>query len=212
MRFSLLETLVATVLDDLDDHLVYSTDNLQNAITEAEVAIVALRPDASLEVQNYICVSGVAQKIASTYNRILGIPRNKNGRAIRLVQRESLDAANPNWVTIAASAVIKEVMFDDRAPLEFFVYPPAKAGVEIEVHASKNQPIYDFNTNPNLIINDIYKPHVIEYALYRLFSRDGDNTPNPQRAMNHLANFQNLMGLKIQSDQGISIKNKTDQR
>lgn len=60
--------------------------------------------------------------------RNMGTTGTTPGQAVRLVERDVKDAANPNWHAAAAGTVVREFVYDSSTPRDFYVSPPVPAG------------------------------------------------------------------------------------
>ena len=72
-------------------------------VNDAQRAIVLIKPDASATNETVTLATGTKQSIPSGGNRLLSVIRNMsaasagNGRTIRIVDKEVLDAQAPSW-------------------------------------------------------------------------------------------------------------------
>jgi ABC-type proline/glycine betaine transport system substrate-binding protein len=121
------------------------------------------------------------------------------GAAIRKVPMSLLDAQRPNWHADPQSATIKEFMYDSRTPLVFYVYPPATANTQVELVYAK--PPTNVAAAANVInIDDGYANALLDYMLYRAYSKDTEDSNNEARAAAAYAAFKEGLGFKAQSD------------
>lgn len=161
------------------------------------------RPDIYSTSTAVTLVAGSQQTIPSDGNRFLDAVRNVSsagvvGRAVRIVEREILDAQLPDWHTETASTSLKHFMFDERSPKTFYVYPPATAGHKLEIVYSRS-PVdvvtSDLASTTILQSEDIYSGVLLDYILYRAFSKDSEYAGNLQRAGVHYQMFANSLGI-----------------
>jgi len=161
------------------------------------------RPDIYSESALVTLVAGTKQSIPAGGNQFLDAVRNVTaagaiGRAVRVVEREILDAQLPDWHTETASTALKHFMFDERSPKTFYVYPPAAAGHKLEVVYSKSPTdITDQQLSSTSVLEseDIYSGVLLDYILYRAFSKDSEYAGNMQRAAMHYQMFANSLGI-----------------
>lgn len=158
--------------------------------------ICVFRPD--LYAISYVMslVAGTKQAVPADGSRFMDALRNINadnspGRAVRLVEREILDAQNPNWHSATAGAT-RHFMFDERAPKLFYVYPPAVNGQKLEISYAQ-QPADITNTATELTNEDVYVHGLVDYILYRAFSKDGEFAGNAERGALHYRQFVTLI-------------------
>lgn len=180
-------------------------------VNDAQRAVVLVRPDASAVTGNLVLAGGTKQSLPAGGLRTLALIRNRgasgaeSGRAIRLVDRATLDTTDPLWHGRDASAIIKEYCLDDRDPTRFWVSPPAVNGTQVEGTYSKS-PANVTDLVSDIALPDDYAPALLEWCLYRCFARDSEETPNYARAAGHFQNFFNLLGVKMQADMAASPK------
>lgn len=161
-----------------------------------EVAIV--RPDLYSTTTTITLVAGTRQSIPADGNRFLDGIRNVSagdvvGNAVRVVEREILDAQSPDWHTQAQANAVKHFMFDERSPRVFYVYPPANAGIKLDIVYSQT-PTDITNTATQLTQEDIYTGAIVDYVCYRAFSKDAEYAGNAERAKIHYQQFMNALG------------------
>lgn len=203
--------IVATLRDADAD--VWQQSEIHSAINEAEKVIVSFRPDASAIDYELDCAEGIKQSLPANANRLLDVKFNVGansapGRSVHRKAAVDLDSINPNWRSASANAVVREFIYDDREPLIFYVYPPASADAKLQISYSRTPPAYGVvDANTSTMVGDLYEPAIIEWALYRLFGFDVENSVNMSRSQQRLATFQSMMGVKIQSESQYSIKN-----
>jgi hypothetical protein len=161
------------------------------------------RPDIYSSTSTLTLIAGSKQTIPSDGNRFLDAVRNISaadavGRSVRIVEREILDAQRPDWHTETASTSLKHFMFDERSPKTFYVYPPATAGHKLEIVYSKSPvDITDQQLSSTTVLEseDIYAGVLLDYVLYRAFSKDAEYAGNVQRAAMHYQMFANSLGI-----------------
>lgn len=172
--------------------------------------IVALRPDAYTSYANVPLVAGTRQAIPTNGIMLIDVVRNTGiggtspSRSVRKVPRELLDSQVPNWHSANQSAEVLHYTFEPRAPKVFYVYPPATGTTEVEVLYSVTPP--DITVGQPIVIDDIYEMPLMDYVLFRAYSKDSEHTANEARAVAHRQSFENTLGLKAQAD-GANVKN-----
>lgn len=161
------------------------------------------RPDLYSVTEIVTLAGGSKQSIPSDGFRFLNAVRNVSasnvvGRALRIIEREMLDAQNPSWHTVSGSTSLKHFMFDERVPKTFYVYPPAVAGHKLEIAYSKAPvDITDgqLASTSALENEEIYAGALLDYVLYRAFSKDAEYAANLQRASMHYNAFATALGI-----------------
>lgn len=180
-------------------------------LNDAQREIALLKPDATAVTSTMALVVGTKQSIPAGGNRLLRVIRNMTalegtgGKAIRPVERESLDSAVPNWhmATVTGDAahttVVKNYCYDEQNPRIFYVYPgmsSVNAWVEIVYSADPTVVV----AGENMSLPDIYANAVLDYMLFRAYSKDMDVAPQQARANTHYQLFMNSIAGKGKID------------
>lgn len=168
-------------------------------LNDGQRETVIARPDAHSENAEVTLIDGPRQSIPAGAIQLLDVVRNTNGKAIRLVNRDLLDAQAPDWYSHTKSNVIKNYTFDGRNPQTFYVYPPATAGAKVDVVIS-TCPAEIMQDTQDLGLPDIYANALTDYVLYRAFSKDSDYAANATRAASHYNSFAQAIGAKTKVD------------
>ncbi len=188
---------------------------LQNWLNDAYKEIILARPDANAQSAKITLTPGTRQSIAVTPAgalRLMDVVRNTAAtsakRAIRSINRRILDEQMPEWHNQASSVDIQHFMFDPKLPKEFLVYPPALATAEVEIvyssvptpHTLTDTQLSNIATADVIKLDDVYANAILDYVLYRGYSKDASYAGNAQRASQAYAAFSNSLGLKSQVD------------
>jgi hypothetical protein len=183
-------------------------------INDAQRLVSMMRPDASIATFVMTLIAGTRQTIPSGGFRLLDIIRNVTtvtgttpldqvvtvpGRSVRIVDREVLDTQDPFWHTATGSAEIKHFIYDNRSPTLFYVYPPATTSAKLEVVYSV-APTDVTAAGNTLSISDIYLDIILNYVLYRAYSKDAEYASNAQLANSYLSIVNTMLGIKTQKD------------
>lgn len=195
----------ATIILQDESNVRWPRTELLKWVNDAQREIVLARPDALAENASIALAAGTKQSIPNTAIQLLDVVRNQNGRAIRMVSREIMDAQQPDWHTHTQSSTIKHFMFDVRDPKHFYVYPPAVVGTQVEAIYS-TAPADVASESGSISLNDVYANAMLDYVLYRAYSKDSDYAGNAQRATAHYGAFAQSIGLKTQTDTAVSPK------
>jgi hypothetical protein len=175
-------------------------------ISDGQEFIVNKRPDASAQDVVVTLVAGTKQALPAGSIFLLDVYRNITGgapgRVVRYIDRDMLDQQNPNWHSATNNGFIQHVMYDERVPLQFFTYPPATAGQQIEISAAE-QPTDVVNLTDSLTIATAYREALLSYTLMRCFMKDTEAN-GMQKAMMHMQALSNALGIKLVSDQAQS--------
>ena len=174
-------------------------------LNDGQREVVIHRPDASVSNTSVVLASGnTKQNIPDDGIRLLNVIRNMGsdgaspGRPILIVDRDILDTQVPTWHTDDAQDDIKNYTFDPEDPKRFYVYP--RAGAQSYVELAYSVPPTDCDTVGNLIaLSDIYANALLDYVMYRAFSKDTEYADQPKSAR-YYESFLRSLGIKTQVD------------
>jgi len=184
-------------------------------LNNGQRAIVNLRPEASVLNETMVLVAGTKQTIPASGIQLIDVIRNMVGAGqltpggvIRLVDREVIDSTVPTWHsdTAAANGEVQHYVFDGRDPKTFYVYPQSAGvnGVELIYSVSPA----DVAAVGNVItLDDIYSNALLDYILYRGYSKDAEYAGNISRASGHYQAFINSLGLGVKSNKSVNPNN-----
>jgi hypothetical protein len=210
-------TIAAQSIVDRARHILQDTtsggtrwldDELMKWLNDAQREIVLLKPNAFSSVEGLTLESGSRQDITAEGLLLLSVVRNVDGRAVRRVDRNILDSENPDWHETTAQSSVEHYVFDEDAPTVFWVYPPNTGTGQVEVIVSK-APVDVAAIGSVITLNDIYMNVILDYMLYRAYSKDTDYAGNTQRAGTHYSAFNNSLGVKLQGEQASSPNQNT---
>lgn len=197
-----------------DNGVRWPRTELQDWLNEAYAMVTLKRPDASAARGVFTCAAGAEQTLAGQYDdalALLDVRRNLGGsqRAVRIVSRIALDDQRPDWRGETPTTTIQHFMFDPRLPKEFMVYPPAADGTQIEVSYSRTPGRHalteaqldpDTGSDETILLDDIYATPLVDWILYRAYSKDADYVVNATRASAALTSFTAVIDARSQVD------------
>jgi hypothetical protein len=201
-----------------DSNIRWPRVELQNWINESYLQIVLLRPDANSKTGTLTCAVGTRQTLTTGFSsalRLLDVVRNlattSDKKVVRLISRSVLDDQRPSWHGETGTVNIQNYTFDPRQPKDFFVYPPATATAQVEIvyadapgaHALTEAQLDPGAGTPSTVLinlDDTYLSSIIDWVLYRSYSKDAEYAANAQRAVSHNNAFLSGIGAKTQSD------------
>lgn len=182
-----------------------------------EVAIH--KPSASAKSVVLSLVHGTRQTIPDGALMLLRVIRNlKDGsteqqrigaRSIRIVNRDVLDTQQPDWHDDERwpfTQEVKHFTFDESDPTAFYVYPGNNGSGKVEALVSHSPtPVETTGTTlaayqVPLPLPDVYANAVLDYVLYRAYSKDASFAENMERANLHYNAFAGSLGLKRENE------------
>ena len=184
-------------------------------INAAQREIMVYRPDANPMTGNGTLALGTRQTLVGMPGitnpiKLGDIKRNvavtSTKQTVRMVEREILDVLPTGWHSLTPSINIVHFTFDEREPLVFYTYPPASALAQLEIMyyaypTDVPQPSgIDYSgVTGNIGVTDIYGNAILDYILYRCYSKDSEYAGNVQRAGAHKAAFDSVMGIELKA-------------
>ena len=199
----LLTLLNHAMNDDGNDTLTETRKLL--ALSEAMEVISTLDPGCYSVTENIDLVAGVLQTLPADGTRLLGLHYNTGaagttyGRTIKDTSKYRKDAVTVTWPE-TTGAVVSEYIYDpDMDPLSFLVIPQLSGPTKVLATYSK-VPTAMTDAEDTFPLRDTYRTATIEFALYRIFTRDDVGTDNYRRGQGHYEKGLQLLGLKVNTD------------
>jgi hypothetical protein len=180
-------------------------------LNDGQRQLLADRPDAFAAKTAHTLVAGVRQTLPSTAAKFMDILSNTNGAPCRQVDRVGLDATRPGWRGEAGVAAPRNWMHDPRDPLVFEVYPPALVTSSVQLiyavdptMVAEPAPGSDYaDVTGTVGLNQVFFNPLIDWVLYRAFSKDGEHPANAARAAAHFAAYRQALGLEAQATDAV---------
>lgn len=196
---------VSTVLNDAGV-VRWTGAELLGWINSGQREVCFYKPNARTETKNIALVAGAKQSIASGDVALLSVARNMGsggttpGRAIQTMTRTTMDTAVPDWPTAPyANAAVKAVIFDERDPHTFYTWPAQPANTTQQVEGIVAVlPTELSSLSSTIDLDDIYEAPLIDYVLFRAFSKETTSPANIARADFHHKNFLQAVATKTQ--------------
>lgn len=195
---------VARQLNDVGG-VTWTQVSLFDYINSAQEVIASFRPDASSSITTMQMVAGTKQTLPTTALRLLEVIRNMGsagtvpGRVIRAADHESISLFNSAWHSQGQVVEVKNFSYSEKNPDTFYVDPPSDGTEFIEISVSV-APTEVNDGLDDLTLKDIYKPHVIQWCMFRAYSIEVDSASSQNRAAAHEKSFYQLMGKKFERD------------
>lgn len=132
------QSVVRRVVETLQDNtsVRWPVNELVRYLNDGQREIVLHRPDAMVTNTTLTLAAGSRQALPANGVKLIEVVRNNSAsskRAVRLVNREILDAQAPGWHAIPGAAEVLHFMYDPRDPKVFYVYPPALNTAAIDI-------------------------------------------------------------------------------
>ncbi|CVD65236.1 phage adaptor protein [Serratia marcescens] len=171
-------------------------------------AVIIARPDAGESSELLTCVAGTKQQLPDGANRLLDITRVAGGRVIRPIPREALDTQFPDWHL--SSGTTEGYCYDEQTPRTFYVFPGTVAGVQLDAVVSRIPVAITLTALDEALVSldELYNNPIIEWMLYRCYSKDSQNGANSQLAQQHYQAFNDQLGVKTQAEMAVGNKKR----
>lgn len=207
-----MPTVVAQTILDRAEVIIQDTTNIRWPVSEllgwlsdGQREIVSRRPDAYVQTAAQLLVAGTRQTIPAAGYQFVRATRNMGtagttpGRAVRKVPMDMLDSQTPLWHSATPAATTLHYVYDPREPKAFYVYPPATGTTYLEVTYSA-VPADIATVGSTITLDDVYANPLLDYVLYRAYSKDATDIGNAERAVAHFQAFKDAVGEKLQAD------------
>lgn len=215
---SVIMKRASTILQDADA-VRWTAMELHDWLNEAQRAVSIAKPTAKSGTVSLTLVPGTKQVLPAQYTILSRIIRNggANGKAVRqLARREILDAQIPGWhstSTLSFNASVEYVIQDIMNPREFYVAPGNTGTGELEAIvgiiptpvAIPASPLGIESYTGNIDLPDIYQGVLLDFLLFRAFSKDSAAPDAAGRAQAHLALATNALGAMGASESAVSM-------
>jgi hypothetical protein len=191
-------------------------------LNDGQREVALYKPSATAQNVALMLQQGTLQNIGAGGLALLRVVRNLKtpvgnprigSRACRIVDREVLDSQHPSWHDPDVFAYTKDVRhfcFDDSDPTNFYVFPGnnGAGAVEAVISRSPADVALASGADANDIVSyrigiqvpDIYANCLLDYVLFRAYSKDADYAGNADRSGGHYAMFSAALGAKMQNE------------
>ena len=195
---------VSTLLQDTTN-IRWTKAELLNYLSDAQREVCFLKPDAHAKTATLTLTADTKQAIPADGVTLIDVVRNMTGtkRAPRAVTREILDAQIPGWHSSTPAAEVQHFTFDPQNQKIFYVYPPNTGTGSLEiVYAASPVELTDGAT---LAIDDVWMPALVNYVMYRCYSKDAEYAANAQLAAAYYQAFTGQMGAKTAAETALDV-------
>jgi len=209
---------VRTILQDAGN-VRWTLSELVDGLNDGLLEICFIKPSAMSQTTVLLMDEGTYQSLDPAHTQLLRVTRNitsavgvtprVSGPVITPIEREILDQQIEGWhdtAIVPFSATVRHVITDNLSPREFYVFPgndgtgaiEAVVAVEPSKIQTPNDPLDIDQYTSEIDISPVYQSVLIDYMLYRAFSKDMQMAGSAQRAMAHYQNFNNALGARRQ--------------
>lgn len=217
---------VQTILNDAAS-VRWTAVELHTWLNDALREIAVLKPNAVAKTVELSLQEGAYQTLPEDHFNLFRLTRNLatteisptgrgGGRIITQVEREVMDMQIPGWMDTAVMPYSKNVVhfINDISDMAAYYVVPGNDGTGIVeaicavmpamVPAPAADALIVSSYTSEVDIPDIYRNALIDYMLYRAFSKDASLPGIAQRAAVHYSQFASALGLKFQAERLVS--------
>ena len=157
-------------------------------------------------------MAGTKQALPADALRLIEVLRNANGKVIRFVPRKALDDSYPEWHSGKTATSVDNYCYEERDPKTFYLHPGPAAAVKVDViysvapQSKQLADVENASTPAMADLDDIYINPIIDFMLYRCFSKDAEYAANSNRAAGHYNAFMQQLGEKTQADANMEAR------
>jgi len=203
---------ITTAQEIIDDAETILSDTLNERWSESELLawinagmkeISLIKSDAYIKSESFTLAAGTVQSLPAGGFQLMAITHNMGispgetaGTMIKLTDINILNASDSSWHLKAPSAIVKYYMYDERFPTQFFVSPPQPAAAFGFVWGIYCAVPTEIAIDDVILVSDIYRNVLLDYALYRAYMKDADYTTNNVRCVAHYQAFTNALGVR----------------
>lgn len=179
--------------------VTWSPAELLDYLNAGITTIVSNKPDAYTSTRPHLMVPGSKQSLPANAVQIvdvvcnLGVNGTTRGRAIRQVERTSLDLEVPDWHG-AVGPLVKHWVGDQRDPLTFWTYPTPTTAWNVEVVVAEVPPRLAA-IGETIPVSDVYESPLTHWVLAHAYAK---NTKRGDlgKSQAYLALFASAIGAK----------------
>lgn len=206
MAADTISYIIGKVNDQLvDDGFVrWPKEKLMTYFNDAQRAIVIIRPDSHVTETEFSCAAGTKQTLPDEALRLVDVRSNEMGYAIINRDKSEITELYPKWYGTTGEDEPEAFIYDERQPKTFFLFPGVPAALKVEVVYSSTPPVRAIGgIDAKADLDNVYSNAIVEYMLYMAHSKDFEHS-ELAKAQNHFQMFNALMGLKSESDTGMT--------
>jgi hypothetical protein len=205
---------VAQLLNDAEagyEHTRWPKEELLEYGVDAITQIAMLRPESVAKTETVALQPGTKQALpdgAIRFYRIEGT-LDKDGRLIGQPIAKDVVAARlaASWFnqldcvsTYHDDYVVSSFYFEEANPKTFYVSPPVPVGKFISIAVNCALVPETLELEAALPLGRQFHNAMIEWMLYRAFSKDQESATDSGHAQMHLKHFYDILGLSKQAD------------
>ena len=200
---------VQTILQDTTG-IRWPDAELLGWINDGQREIVLYKPNAFVMNKAVKLMPGTKQSLPADGVQLIDVVRNMGtegaspGRAIRITMREILDSQVPGWHAATGELEVKHFVYSMLDPKTFYVYPPQPAASQNYVEIVYAAAPTECALGGTITLDDIYQTILVDYSLYRAYSKDTEFAADQNRAKVHQDAYLTALTGKAKVESGVN--------
>ncbi|MCD9504524.1 hypothetical protein GLP37_20385 [Photobacterium phosphoreum] len=190
----LLAQAAATLVDP--SFVRWTKNELIDYLNDALSAVITRKPNAVIVRERIEAVGNPIQLPDDTYS-LLSIEQIGGVRG-QFTPIESLDRFFPDWRTKQGEPKCWTKSADELT--QFWLYPAPQELTHVDVQYSK---VLKAKEGESLAMSSVYTGILLDFILYRAFSKDAENASESQKAVTHYQAFNAALGDKNVTDSAL---------
>ena len=189
-----MTTQVSSILDSAalllnDNNAVrWTRAELLAWLNDGQIALVKIKDAANTVSFPLQLVAGATQTLPANCYKLLDVVDNASGAVVTPCDKASLDAFLPKWRSSPTSNAAIHYM-PSINPSEFFIYPAQNATPATVTLTYVAYPARVVESDL-LKVRDEYAANILNYVLYRAYSKDAEVAQNAALAASYFALFK----------------------
>lgn len=168
-------------------------------VSAGQREIVMLVPSANPVTTAFTAAPNTTRQfIPSDGYQFLDVVSNGQGQAVTGISKALIETLRRSWRTDPGTLYPIHYVFDPRQPRCFHLYPFPIAGAVVELTYSA-APAELTSLGQVIALDDLYANPLLDYVLYRAYSKDLETVGSAERAVAHRTAFENTLGLRAQA-------------
>ena len=188
-----ISTRVGYVLSDVDA-IRWTEAERELWINDGIRELLGIVPSAYVKHETVQLQPGEVQQTPADCRKLMEVrvsqkPESFGWRCARLVSREMLSLTRPAWMNKIGDGDVREYFYDPGDPDRFYVYPPQpdEPGVVELIYQAVPAWVELDDVFP---LREDYAMAVLNYVLYRAYSKDAEFAGNAQIALTYYQGFK----------------------
>ena len=189
-----MTTQVSSILDSagrlLNDvrAVRWTKSELLSWLNDGQIALVKIKDAANTVSKTVRLAAGATQTLPADCYKLLDVVDNLSGAVVTPCDKSALDSFLPKWrIAPTSNSVIHHIPSIN--PSEFFVYPAQNATPAELTLTYVAYPALVTETD-SLKVRDEFAANILNYVLYRAYSKDAEVAQNAALAASYFALFK----------------------